>query len=198
MPRRGVQLGYGMEAIPESADTEYVRGKLEERTSDKLHQHSQGRFDESGYVRWADRSGREYIDEQSPDIGPQADYSSPVVGNGFSNSSAGRANVGGSAPLSRLVGRGTKKGQMRETARRAYTGSASPDYSMLSLLRSHLAGGCHSSESSCEGNGRPRRQRPSKATGSRSARGQLVSQLMRERGVSLGEASRIIKSEGLM
>ena len=35
-------------------------------------------------------------------------------------------------------------------------------------------------------------------TGKKSARGQLISKIMKERGVKLGEASKIIKSEGLM
>lgn len=45
--------------------------------------------------------------------------------------------------------------------------------------------------------GGARRQRPSKATGRRAERAEIVRKVMRERGVKLGEASRIVKQEGL-
>lgn len=43
-----------------------------------------------------------------------------------------------------------------------------------------------------------KRRRKSKATGARAKRNALVRKIMRERGVSLPQASRIIKEEGLM
>jgi hypothetical protein len=43
-----------------------------------------------------------------------------------------------------------------------------------------------------------RKKKPHASKGKKSARGALVSKLMKERGVSLGEASKIIKAEGLM
>jgi len=45
--------------------------------------------------------------------------------------------------------------------------------------------------------GGAKKQRPSRATGRRAERAEIVRKVMKERGVKLGEASRIVKEEGL-
>lgn len=211
--------------MDDTAETEYLRGKLQERTGNRLHQHAPAQFDSSGPALWAARSGRTYYDEESPNA-EALDYSSPVTGNGKLTITHG----GGMGNLSRIVG-GKKTGaglrhrtkrlpephpahggargllsmtqkpepiyftdpgykRKAEPKRRSimdevgekYFGGASDDYQTNLLLN---ASGGRSTGAAATG-------------GARAKRGALVSKLMRERGVTLGEASAIIKREGLM
>ena len=181
--------------MPDTAETEYLRGKLQERTADKLHQHAPARFDTSGPSLWAARSGRTYYDAESPEA-EAMDYSSPVTGNGKLTITHGS----GMGNLSRVVG-GKKRGSgLRHRTQRLpephpahggnrMVGGASDDYETNLLLRA-TGGRSHT--------GAARTGAASVTGGARTKRGQLVAKLMRERGVSLGQASKIIKEEGLM
>ena len=76
-----------------SANTEYLRGQIEER-SGALSSRPSATFTERGNDVWARRSGRTFLN--SPLEGGAKDFSSPVAGNGMGN-------------LSRLVGGKRKK-----------------------------------------------------------------------------------------
>lgn len=73
-----------------SANTEYVRGKIEERAG-AMSQRAPARFTPRGNDVWAERSGRTFMSGGAND-----DFSSPVTGNGMGN-------------ISRLVGGGRRK-----------------------------------------------------------------------------------------
>jgi len=76
-----------------SANTEYLRGQIEER-SGAMSQRPGARFTERGNDVWARRSGRTFLDTG---LRGGADFSSPVAGSGMGN-------------LSRLVGGRKKRG----------------------------------------------------------------------------------------
>ena len=77
-----------------SAETEYIRGRQQERNG-ALSARAPARFNARGNDVWADRSGRIYAPGTGM-MGGSIDYSSPVTGNGMGN-------------LSRLVGGKKKK-----------------------------------------------------------------------------------------
>lgn len=158
-----------------SAYTEYLRGKVDERDG-VLNRKAKARFDERGNDVWAYRSGRTYAPEYE---GGAMDYSSPEVGNGEPR--------GGMGQLSRLVGGRTKKhllpGRSKLPLPEKYPvdwleGKGSPDYETVDLMERGKA----------KGGKKPRKP---------NARASIVKKVMAERGVSMIEASKIVKAEGL-
>ena len=91
-------------------ETEYIRGKVQERNG-ALTRRPNAKFDARGNDVWAERSGREFMPQGSGMSG--GSYSSPVTGNGMGNISrlvGGKLRRGGS----------TRKQQVeREKAARA-------------------------------------------------------------------------------
>lgn len=112
----------------------------------------------------------------------------PVVGSAkLSCSATGGAETG------RYEGEGTKKGQTRKTARKAYEAVAEMEGSGK-LKIEHLPEG--HGEEIILGKGKSKRKAagPSDA---RRKRGAMVSKLMKEQGMTLGEASKHIKEHGM-
>jgi len=83
-------------SLPYIMETEYIRGKVQERNG-ALTRRPSARFDARGNDVWAARSGREYLPDSAGMSGGAADYSSPVTGNGMGN-------------LARLVGGRRRRG----------------------------------------------------------------------------------------
>lgn len=188
-----------MPRLARSQDTEYVRGKIEERNDAPT-----GKFDARGNDVWAWRSGRTYAGEVDGEGGARRDYSSPVTGNGRPR--------GGLSALTRRrspspsddedeteympIGRGklhiTHGGASVGAGKLHIThGGGTPDYDTTELM----AVGARRNRGGARevGAAKPRRSNPGAK-----ARGALVSKLMREKGMSLGEASKHIKTHGLM
>ena len=151
-----------------SRNTEYIRGKAQERDDAPT-----GKFDARGNDVWAWRSGRTYMGETS---GGARDFSSPEVGNGKPR--AGR--------LSALTRRAASPSSSEdETEYEPLTasiprprGRGTPDYDTVELMSKGAVGAA----------------KPSKAK----ARGAMVSKLMKEKGLTLGQASKYIKEKGLL
>lgn len=96
----------------------------------------------------------------------------------------------GGAETGAYKGEGTKKGQMRKTARKAYE-EVGKD-----ALEQHKEQ--HEAMSEIEGGGRKKKAKraPASASDARRARGAMVSKLMKEEGMTLGQASKYIKEHG--
>ena len=165
--------------MPDIAETEYVRGKLEERDGATV-QRAPSKFDRRGNDVWAERSGRTFFGTLD---GAGKDFSSPVVGNGA-----------GMAGLSRLVGGRTRKHVEGK-------GKGTPDYDTKELLEE----GAQQNKGNVKAGRKPKKaesesdeeKKPKAKKKRTNARAQIVARIMRERGVKLIEASKIVKAEGL-
>ena len=95
-------------------------------------------------------------------------------------------------------GSGTKKGQMRKTARKAFEPAQEAMTEMEGdgkLRIQHLPHG-EGEELITGGRKKKTKRAPASASDARRARGAMVSKLMREKGMTLGEASKFIKEHG--
>jgi len=106
-------------------ETEYIRGKIQERAG-ALTERPAARFELRGNDVWAARSGRVYQPDSMPDsdsmVGGEGGYSSPVTGNGMGD-------------INRLVG-----GRKRRT-HEEHPGKLHPISYWKKIAKQHLSGG---------------------------------------------------------
>ena len=161
--------------MPAVAETEFVRGKYQERNGATVARPN-ANFDPRGNDVWAERSGRTYFASGLSGSGYDSkDYSAPVVGSG-----TGR--------LSALVG-GRVANHLRA--------GATPDYDVDQMMvdgskRNKGMGKKHKMSDGSMMNdsemSKPKRK---------NARAQVVAKVMREKGLKLIEASKYVKEHGL-
>jgi hypothetical protein len=98
----------------------------------------------------------------------------------------------------RMAGLGKRRGGKKALLGRTQGSYGNPDVPAGGRFDYNdvMKGGARTGAYEGEGTGAGRKKRP--ASEAQKKRGALVSRLMRERGCSLGEASKIIKAEGLM
>ena len=162
-------------------DSEYVRGKIQERTG-VIHPHPIAKFTPRGNDVWAARSGRTYYGGQDDTPSMEGSgFSSPVTGNGMG--SVGRL-VGGRTHRNHEKQRGKKHDEEHEELEEEYeekSGGArylsrGSGLAELQLLK----GSAKHSE--------PKR---------RNARADIVRKVMHEKGLKMIEASKYVKQHGL-
>jgi len=166
---------------PDTADSEYLRAKIAERTG-VIHPHVGASFSKRGNDVWAERSGRSYYSTGPELAGGAMDYASSVSGNGsgrLSNLTGGKK----SPPLPKGVVLAVSDTAQRIARAR---GSGAPDSLEVTQL---MAKGARANQ------GRP--DKPMDGSGKKSGRAEIVKRVMKQRGVSLPEASKIVKAEGL-
>jgi hypothetical protein len=193
MSRREV-LGELPGGNPDTAHSEYLRGKLEVR------EHKSGSFTKRGNDVWAERSGRTYFSDGSELQGSGLDYAGPVEGFGkLSNLTSGGAKKSLKLPRGVISG----LNMMIKESKGSGVGSLQVANLMQSGAQRNrgVSGGIGPLEIEM----RPRTiaegatvYPKTRGNGKKpNARGELVKKIMKERGVSLPEASKIVKSEGL-
>ena len=101
----------------------------------------------------------------------------------------------GGADTGAYEGEGTKKGQMRKTARKAYEAVSEMEGSGKLKIQ-HMADG-EGEEIVTGGRKKKAKRAPASASDARRKRGAMVSKLMKEHGMTLGEASKHIKEHGM-
>ena len=179
--KRDTEFGSLPGGIPDTMHSEYLRGKLEVRN------HSSGTFTKRGNDVWAERSGRTYHSDGSALTGGAMDFASPVSGSGMGN-------------LSRLTGGATKKlpvglvsslfSLSKEVKAKRGGAVDALDVKMMMQRGANRASGTIG-DVGMQTTGSARTKRKP------SARNDMVRKIMKERGVSLPEASKIVKAEGL-
>lgn len=175
MPNFGLPGG-----LPDTSDSEYLRAKIAERTG-VIHPHQGASFSKRGNDVWAERSGRSYYSTGPELAGGAMDYASPVAGNG-----SGRLSnlTGGKKPPALPKGVVLAVSDTAQRVARARGGAA--DSLEVAQL---MAKGARANQ------GRP--DKPMDGSGKKSGRAEIVKRVMKQRGVSLPEASKIVKAEGL-
>jgi hypothetical protein len=153
--------------MPAVAETEFVRGKYQERNGATVVRPN-ANFDPRGNDVWAERSGRTYFASGLSGSGHDSkDYSAPVVGSG-----TGR--------LSALVG-----GRVANHLRAGATPDYDVDQMMVDGSKRNKGMGKKSDSADMS---KPKRK---------NARAQVVAKVMREKGLKLIEASKYVKEHGL-
>jgi hypothetical protein len=180
--QRNTEFGSLPGGNPDTAHSEYLRGKLEVRN------HSAGRFTARGNDVWAERSGRTYHGTGDNLTGGGVDYASPVAGFGMGKLSA---ITGGAAK--------TESKTMPKTFPKTVPKALAPG--MMSLAGEIKARGgavdaLQIKQLMQRGAERARGTMGAVGKGS-NARAEIVKKIMKSRGVSLPEASKIVKAEGL-
>lgn len=184
---------------PDTADSEYLRAKIAERTG-VIHPHTNASFSKRGNDVWAERSGRSYYSTGPELAGGAMDYASPVAGNGsgrLSNLTGGKK----SPPLPRAI-----PFAMADTVQRIARarGGAADSLEVAQMM----AKGARANQGRMDGGmakvhpkllpqsaGRAEGKLQPKVQGG--GRAEIVKRVMKERGVLLPEASKIVKAEGL-
>lgn len=162
--------------IPDTANSEYLRGKIQERTG-FLQPHHGAAFTKRGFDVWAERSGRTYYSDGSALAGGAMDFASPVSGSGMGKLSS---LTGGAKSLPRAVVSGLTKMGDEVASVRGGTADALAVNMMMQRGVDRARG-----VPGYTGGKKP------------SARNEIVKKIMKQRGVSLPEASKIVKAEGL-
>ena len=198
---------------PDTADSEYLRAKIAERTG-VIHPHTSASFSKRGNDVWAERSGRSYYSTGPELAGGAMDYASPVAGNGsgrLSNLTGGKKPP----PLPRAIPLA-----MADTAQRIARarGGAADTLEVAQLMAKGARANQGLADKPMDGSGRGgqslwdkmrfrRDKTPVIPSGNKSdksvpmamggGRAEIVKRVMKERGVLLPEASKIVKAEGL-
>jgi hypothetical protein len=176
MPSFGLPGG-----LPDTSDSEYLRSKIAERTG-VIHPHQSASFSKRGNDVWAERSGRSYYSTGPELAGGAMDYASPVAGSG-----SGRLSNLTGGKKSPALPRGVVLA-VADTAQRISRarGGASDSLEVTQLM----AKGARANQGQLDN--------AIVATGSgKSSRAEIVKRIMKQRGVLLPEASKIVKAEGL-
>jgi len=173
---------------PDTADSEYLRAKIAERTG-VIHPHTSASFSKRGNDVWAERSGRSYYSTGPELAGGAMDYASPVAGNGsgrLSNLTGGKKPP----PLPRAIPLA-----MADTAQRIARarGGAADTLEVAQLMAKGARANQGLADKPMDGSGRPKVMPKMHGGG----RAEIVKRVMKERGVLLPEASKIVKAEGL-
>jgi len=216
---RAQELGGLPGGSPDTMHSEYLRGKMEERN------HSAGAFTKRGNDVWAERSGRTFFSDGSELKGGAMDFASPVNGSGMGNLSrltgGVKENKGFPVSMLRAMTKEAKTGgaadalevgeMMQRGANRArgisgkigmgmHTGmgkgkSIDEINKSLAELKKKMEARRGSGKSmdygDVEGAAKPKKSRAP------NARAEIVKKVMRDRGVKMIEASKIVKREGL-
>lgn len=198
--QRNTEFGSLPGGNPDTAYSEYLRGKLEVRN------HSAGKFTPRGNDVWAERSGRTYHGTAENLSGSGVDYSSPVAGFGMGKLSAltGGGNTDRIIPKSipKVTPEMYMKGGVHSAKAVAKTVPKALVPGLMSLASEVKArGGAVDALEIKElmQRGANRARGTVGAVGGRkpNPRAAIVKKIMKERGVSLPEASKIVKAEGL-
>lgn len=170
--QRDTEFGSLPGGIPDTAHSEYLRGKLEVRN------HSSGKFTARGNDVWAERSGRTYHSDGSDLVGGGVDYSSPVTGSGMGKLSSLTGGAAKKVPKAVVPGLMSLASEVK-----AARGGAVDALEIKELMQ----------------RGANRARGTVGPVGGRkpNPRAAIVKKIMKERGVSLPEASKIVKAEGL-
>lgn len=171
--QRNTEFGSLPGGNPDTAHSEYLRGKLEVRN------HSAGKFTPRGNDVWAERSGRTYHADASELTGSGVDYASPVAGFGMGKLSA----LTGGASTPKTVPKALVPGMM-SLAKEVKARGGAVDALQIKDLMQRGANRARGTVGPVGG------KKPN-------ARAEIVKKIMKSRGVSLPEASKIVKAEGL-
>jgi hypothetical protein len=174
------ELGALPDGLPETMYSEYLRGKMEERN------HSSGTFTKRGNDVWAERSGRTFFSDGSELKGGAMDYASPVAGSGMGNLSRLTGGVKSKSTMPKALMTAIVSGSLAEAAQRK-GGSAVDALEIKNMMQR----GMNRAQGTIDTIGSGKKGK------NINARAAIVKKIMSQRGVSMIEASKIVKSEGL-
>ena len=197
--QRNTEFGSLPGGNPDTAHSEYLRGKLEVRN------HSAGKFTARGNDVWAERSGRTYHADGSELTGSGVDYASPVAGFGMGKLSA--LTGGAAKTVPKTVPKALVPAMMSLAGEVKARGGAVDALQIKELMQR----GANRARGTVGPVGRGfnpfektvpfeeiRPFEPVNKGGKKpNARALIVKKIMKSRGVSLPEASKIVKAEGL-
>lgn len=169
--------------IPDTANSEFLRGKIQERNG-VIHPHQPASFTKRGFDVWAERSGRTYYSDGSALQGGAMDFASPVSGSGMGKLSS---LTGGVKEIKNALPRGVISGITALGREGAKLKGGSVD---ALAVKEMMQRGANRARGTTGDLGATGGKKPN-------ARAQIVKKIMQQRGVSLPEASKIVKAEGL-
>jgi len=182
--------------MPDIAETEYIRGKYQERNGATVVR-PYAKFNKRGNDVWAERSGRTFFADSLGDdySGGAKDYSSAPAapaGSGMgllSKIGSGKKREGKGTPddmIIDLMAEGAKENNGSEMTQ--FPKKAKKSDKKIKKAKKVKEDEEEKKEEKDEGGKKPKRK---------NARAQIVAKVMREKGMKLIEASKYVKEHGL-